>query len=270
MSKTQPLGYDIAMSNNSDPTQLPDSGNEQDASGERQPLPCAVSSYVVTLDQPVPAEVQDELAAFLRHEKELTDAPSLPEDVARSRSDAQYNHVKSWGYFERRLGKDPAPAMSQHEDDGGVLLVARDPVTNRMIGFSSVVIQSLRTTPVPKTTYTGVGLEYTGRGVGGALFLIKALCIANLGVPAMDVSVWEASQAMIQKAGIEAEVIPPVVYPGMATSANPQLRIPLDPAALAQLCQEKLGFTPDPNTFTGTCQFVLEPPENADAGTAEQ
>lgn len=260
------------MSNNTDhsPTVPPSSGGEQDRSRERLPLHCAVTSYVITRQQPVPQEVQDEVAAFISHEDQLAAVATLPEAVARQRLGAHYNHAKSWGYLLRRLGANPPATVSSYEDDGGLLLIAREAGTNRMMGFSSVFIQSAATVPVPRDAYTGVGTEYTGRGVGGALFLVKALCLANLGIPSMDVSVWEASEAMIRKVGIEPEVIPPVVYPGLVTSADPQLRIPLNTAVLASLCEERLGFTPDPSNFTGTCQFVLNPMEAAGPNAPEQ
>lgn len=239
-----------------------DPNSEHDQSYEQSPFLCAVTGYEVSHDQPVPEEVQAEIEAFLAQEFSYIGDQSLTREVRRARQIAYLNHKKNWLQFNEAMGMDPDADASAYQDKQALLLVAREADGNRFIGFSSAVIRPENATV--EETYVGVAAAYSGRGVGGAMFLLEATHLADLGVPSMEVSVWAGSEAMLKKAGIDYSVVESETQPPTEFDDR-RLQVVLDRPALAVLCEEKLGFVPDPDGFTGTYPLTLPQASAEDA-----
>ncbi len=218
---------------------------------ERPVVQAQLQGFLAKQGHPLPESVQEELAAFCTEEREYGREEARRLDPVQDRAKikllqmASYNHSQNWANFRDQLGMTPGLDPRFFADEG-LLFIARNPDSQKIIGFSAAVLNSSEgVAPTVASDYVGITSRdaYQGYGLGKRLVLLRDLALSNMGISRYTSHVWEQSLHMYETSGLTLADIARTPKPHNPTSEYIAVTVQLDPAQVRETCQ-KAGIDP--------------------------
>jgi hypothetical protein len=153
--------------------------------------------------------------------------------------------------------------------DAGVLYVAKDDCTGKIIGYSSALLNDTGTVPEVRGNFVGISgrAEYRGFGIGGALITLRDNTLSQMGVTSYEASVNTGSYEMYKRIGADFVELPTDdgSLPGTKSTDTQNILIRMDEQSMGERCRNEYGITTNNNPHGMSYQVNL--PDRAPKGS---